>query len=132
MNKMILLLPVLSLLFACEKEAVVETNFLPGKWKLMKTELFENDSLAGAAYSEELSTTYYFSNCESGGTNGCEMYIEEDGQQENYTYVYNKMANCIMLNETTVFMVEDVNSNELKLSRSYDQFRSTYEFVKED
>lgn len=129
---MILLLPVLSLLFACEKEAVVETNFLPGKWKLMKTELYENDSLSGSAYSEELSTTYYFYNCQNSESSSCEMYIEEDGQQENYTYEYNVSANSIVLNKTTVFIVDNVNSNELKLSRSYDQFRSTYEFVKED
>jgi len=129
---MILLLPVLSFFISCEKEAVVETNFLPGKWKLMKTELFENDSLSGSAYNEELTTTYFFSDCKNSESTSCEMYIEEDGQQEYYSYVYNEITGTILLNETTVFSVDDFNSNELKLSRSYDQFRSTYEFVKED
>ena len=132
MNKMILLLPVLSLFIACEKEAIVETNFLPGKWKLMKTELFENDSLSGSAYNEELNTTYFFNDCKNNETTSCEMYIEEDGQQEYYSYEYNEITGTILLNETTIFSVDDFNSNELKLSRSYDQFRSTYEFVKED
>jgi len=132
MYKMILLLPVLSFLIACEKEAVVETNFLPGKWKLMKTELFENDSLSGSAISEELSTTYYFGDCHNGDSEFCEMYIEEDGEQESYSYVFDESENTILLNESTLFMVDDVNSNKLKLSRSYDNFRSTYEFVKED
>lgn len=132
MYKMILLLPVLSFFFACEKEAVVETNFLPGEWKLMKTELFKNDTLSGSSYSEELSTTYYFGNCQNTDSEFCEMYIEEDGEQESYSYVFDESSNTITLNESTLFMVDDMNSNQLKLSRSYDNFRSTYEFVKED
>ena len=131
MKKMIFLISALSLFFACEKENVVETNFLPGQWNLVKTELFENDTLKGMSESDELSASYYFYDCENNPEGKCDVYIEEDGEQELYSYDYDESANTIILNSSTLFLIDEMNSNQLKLSRSYGEFRSTYAFIKQ-
>ena len=123
------LIPVLSLLFACEKENVVETDFLPGKWNLVLTELYENDTLKGSSAHNEITTAYYFYD-EVRGDEAGQMYIEEDGEQQTYSYVFDSRAGFLILDGSTLFNVDELNAGRLKLSRNYDQFRSTYEFVR--
>ena len=131
MKKMFLLVPILSLLISCSKD-VVETNYLPGKWSLISTELYENDSLKAHTYNEEVNTIYYFFDCETSSSATCDMYIEEDGEQQAFTYVYNADQNSIVLNAESIFRVDRLNVNQLNLSRTYGHFRSTYAFIKQN
>ena len=127
---MILFLPIFSFLISCNKD-VVETNYLPGKWNLVSTELFENDSLKAQTFNDEINTVYYFFDCELSSSENCEMYIEEDGEKQTYVYNYNAVQSTIVLNTESVFRVDRLNINQLNLSREYGHFRSTYAFIKQ-
>lgn len=127
---MILLFPIFSLLISCSKD-VVETNYLAGKWSLVSTELYENDTLVAQTFHQEISTYYNFFDCKTTATEVCEMYIEEDGEQETFNYVYDAIQKTIVLNAVSIFRVDKLNVNQLNLSREYGHFRSTYAFIKQ-
>lgn len=129
---MIFLISAMSFIFSCEKEAVIDKNYLPGKWNLIKTELYESNVLKGEHHYEEMTTTYFFYDCETVENGTCDMYIEEDGEQERYTYAYDKIQYAITLNGSILFNVVGIDSHQLKLARSYDNYKSTYLFIKED
>ena len=129
---MFFLIPVVSLFFACEKETVAETEILPGKWNLVKTELFEHDSLKSVAHHTEINTSYFFDPMEEGNATSGQLYIEEDGSKEQYDYVHYAQDQSIVLDNATVFDIEFISAGQLRLSRTYDQFRSAYVFLKEE
>ena len=128
---MILLATVFPFLFSCGKD-LAEVNYLPGKWNLVQSELYENDSLKAISQSDEVNTVYYFSSCETSHGSACDMYVEEDGEQQYYDYVFDKNNQTLLVGENSVFTVAEINSNELYLVRDYDQYRSTYLFKKSE
>jgi hypothetical protein len=132
MKVMFFLIPVVSLFFACTKETQVETELLPGKWNLVKTELFEHDSLKATAHHSEINTSYLFDPMEEGNPSSGLLFIEEDGEQASYDYVHHASEKSIVLDNQTVFTIELITDGQLKLSRSYDDFRSEYVFLKEN
>lgn len=125
--KTMILAATLGLLVSCGKE-VAEMNYLPGKWDLVKTELYENDSLKAVNVQNEVSTVYYFSSCETAHGSACDMYIEEDGEQLFYSYTYDENSGTLQLNESSLFKVDEVSDSELLLVREYDNYKSTYQF----
>ncbi len=131
MKKMVLLVVALSLFVSCGKE-IEETNYLPGKWNLIKTELYENGTLQASNVVAEVSTVYYFSSCETSNSNMCDMYIEEDGDQQYYSYYYDDATGYLQLNGTSNFKVAEISSSNLLLVRTYDSYESKYLFVKGD
>ncbi len=131
MKKMVFLVVALNLFFSCSKE-IVEVNYLPGKWNLIKTELYEGDTLQASNMVDEINTVYYFSSCETTHSNMCDMYIEEDGDQQYYSYYYDDATGYLQLNGTSNFKVAEISSSNLLLVRTYDSYESKYLFVKGD
>lgn len=131
MKKMILFVAAFGFLVSCSKD-IVQPNYLPGTWNLVKTELYEKGTLTASNVQEEVNTVYYFSSCETSHTSMCDMYIEEDGEQQFYSYIYDETTNNIQLNSSSNFYVEQISSNSLLLVREYDTYRSKYFFVKGD
>lgn len=131
MKKMILFVAAFGLLVSCSKD-IVQPNYLPGTWNLIKTELYENGTLTASNVQEEINTIYYFSSCETGHSSICDMYVEEDGEQQFYSYVYDETTNYLQLNGSSNFYVEQISSNSLLLVREYETYRSKYFFVKGD
>jgi len=129
MKTMIYLISLMTVFISCKKEVVEQPNLLSGKWNLTKTELFQNDVLIGQSENDESSTAYYFDDCRKNETQQCEMHITEDGSITYYNYVYDQ--DQIILNNTTIFKVENLNKHQLKLTRTYDNFRSAYLFIRE-
>src|SRR3989344_4303686 len=127
MKKMILLAATIGFLFSCSKETA-EVNYLPGKWNLAETGLYENDTLKGVNLMDEVNTVYYFSSCETAHGVACDMYIEEDGEQQFYSYTYDETTHILQLNGSSNFIVEKVSDSELLLVRTYDNYKSTYHF----
>jgi hypothetical protein len=132
MKVMLFLIPVISLFFGCAKETPAETEMLPGKWNLVKTGLFENDSLKASAHHAEINTSYLFDPIEEGNPSSGLLYIEEDGEQASYDYVHYAIEKSIVLDDQTVFNIDFITSGQLKLSRSYGTYRSEYVFLKEN
>ena len=128
---MILLAATIGLLFSCGKETP-EVNYLSGKWNLVKTELYESDTLKAINLHDEVNTVYYFSSCETSNSSACDMYIEEDGEQLFYSYTYDAGTGSLQLDGSSNFYVEDVSDSELKLVREYDDYKSTYLFKRGD
>lgn len=126
---MILLAATLSFLISCSKE-ITEVNYLPGKWNLVKTELYENGTLTASNVQQEVNTIYYFSSCETAHSSVCDMYIEEDGEQEFYTYSYDETTGYLQLNSSSNFYVDEISSSSLLLVRNYDTYQSKYLFSK--
>lgn len=128
-----MILPVLifSLFMSCGKETVSE-NYLPGKWNLIETSLYQNDTLQATSTAGEINTIYYFSACETSAGNSCDMYIEEDGEKQNYNYFYDTNGNAIIIDESSVFEICTMNESELCLIRTYENYRSEYKFVKDE
>jgi hypothetical protein len=131
MKKMILLVAAFGFLVSCSKE-IVEANYLPGKWNLIKTELYESGALQAVNLVEEISTVYYFSACETAHSNLCDMYIEEDGDQQYYSYSYDDASGFLQLNGSSNFQVAEISSSTLLLVREYDTYQSKYLFTKGD
>lgn len=131
MKKMILLVTTLSLFISCSKE-IAEVNYLPGKWNLVKTELYENGTLTATNVQEEVNTVYYFSSCETAHNSVCDMYIEEDGEQQFYSYSYDETTGYLQLNSTSNFYVDAISATSLLLVRDYDTYQSKYFFAKGD
>src|SRR5687767_12978792 len=118
MKKMILLAAVFPLLFSCSKDPV-EVNYLPGKWNLVQSAFYENDSLKAISQSDDVNTVYYFSSCETSTGSACDMYVEEDGEQQYYEYIFDERSGTLLLGETSVFQVAHITSTELQLVRDY-------------
>lgn len=131
MKKMILIIAAFGFLMSCSKD-IVQPNYLPGTWNLIKTELYENGALTASNVQEEINTVYYFSSCETSHSSICDMYIQEDGEQQFYSYSYDETTNYIQLNTSSNFYVEQISSGSLLLVRSYDSYESKYFFVKGD
>lgn len=128
---MILSGTILSLVMACAAEHA-EPNYLPGKWNLVQSAFYENDSLKATATVSEIQTVYYFSACETSVTGSCDMYVEEDGEQHYYAYLFDPQTNLLILDEASVFKVESINENTMCLVREYEHYRSAYLFVKSE
>lgn len=128
---MILFVAAFGFLVSCSKE-VVEANYLPGKWNLIKTELYENGALQASNVLQEVNTVYYFSSCETSHSNMCDMYIEEDGEQQFYSYSYDNGTGSLQLNGSSNFQVAEISSSSLLLVREYDNYQSKYLFSKGD
>lgn len=131
MKNMILPALIFTLFMSCGKESVTE-NYLPGKWNLIQTSLYQNDTLQATNYAEDVNTVYYFSACETSAGNSCDMYIEEDGEKLIYTYIYDSDENAIIIDENSVFEICTMNESELCLVRNYENYRSEYKFVKDE
>lgn len=129
---MILLTATFGFLFSCSKEMIETKNYLPGTWNLMQTELYENGVLKASDMKNEVTVIYHFSSCETGNGNSCDMYIEEDGEQQFYSYTYDEITRIIQLNGSSNFLVEEMSAKELKLAREYDGYKSTYHFTRGD
>lgn len=128
---MVLSVVAFSLFVSCSKE-IIETNYLPGKWNLVKTELYENGALQASNVVAEVNTVYYFSSCETAHGATCDMYIEEDGDQQYYSYSYDDASGYLQLNGSSSFQVAELSSSNLLLIRTYDSYQSKYLFVKGD
>jgi len=126
---MILLAAIFPFLFSCGKD-MPEENYLPGKWNLVQSELYENDSLRAVSQSHEVNTVYYFSAGETGNGSSGDMYVEEDGEQQFFEYVFDQPNKMLLVGQSSIFKVEQINSASLYLVRDYDQYRSTYLFHK--
>jgi hypothetical protein len=131
MKNMMLTALIITLFMSCGKESASE-NFLPGKWNLVQTNLYQNDTLKATSYAEEINTVYYFSACETSQGNSCDMYIEEDGEKFVYTYMYDTDGSAIIIDENSIFEICTMNESELCLVRYYDSYRSEYMFTKDE
>lgn len=129
MRNMIFLAALLSVFTSCKKETI-HVNLLAGKWNMIQTELYEHNHLSALSEQEEINTVYYFGSCETSSSNSCDMYIEEDGEQESYLYTYDSVSGNLLLGTTSVFRVAEIDENTLVLDRSYEQYRSVYRFVR--
>ncbi|MBK7130682.1 MAG: hypothetical protein IPM74_08915 [Crocinitomicaceae bacterium] len=131
MKKMFAIISILSLFVSCTKE-IPQVNYLPGKWGLVETALYQGDSLNAVSVQEEISTVYYFGSCETSHSQQCEMYIEEDGESSWFSYLYDESNNLIILNNQSTFEVMQIQQNQLVLQRSYDNYKSTYRFIRSE
>lgn len=125
------LLAAFTLITSCKKE-MTTVNYLPGKWNLVQTELYENDSLKAVAHADEITTVYYFSSCETNTESACDMYVEEDGEQHYYPYVFDSKENSLMVGETSIFTITSITETQLCLVRTYDTYQSVYFFTKSE
>lgn len=117
------------ILLSCSKE-VPETFEVAGSWNLIQKDLYTNDTLTTSIQPDENSVIYSFDHCQPSHGNDCQMYIEEDGEQRFYAYQFFPEANQIILDYNSQFDVELLDQNNLTLSRSYDNYRSVYKFVR--
>ncbi len=107
-------------------DAVVEA--LEGRWSLTQVDLFQGEELNGTNPSGDEPVVYYF---RKDGQKS-ELVILQDNVSETYLYDYDRKSKTIWLDSKKKFVLEQLDSERLILSDSYETYRSVYTFSRQD